>query len=75
MSDVAGPEPDVIPPTEKGEHAQKELVESPGFEGCAVHQLMTSRTAHKGAYRAVGEQSQEQQRDRPKPGGTIDLEK
>ena len=60
MPDVTGPEPNVIPPAEKGEHTLKELIERLGFEGGPVHEFMTSRTAHKGANRAMGKQGQEQ---------------
>ena len=56
MPDVTGPEPYVIPPAEKGEHTQKELIERPGFKGSPVHEFMTSCATHKSANRTMGKQ-------------------
>ena len=54
--DVAGTKPDMVPPAEKCEYPQKELIQRLRLEGCTVHEFMTGGAPDKVTECAVSEQ-------------------
>ena len=75
MLDVAGAEPNVIPPTKKGEDSQKDFIGRLALEYRPVPQLVAGGTSEKPSHRSVGKECGEQERDRPDPCGGRHVEK
>ena len=64
---MAGPEPDMVPPSQKREYPQKKLIQPLRLERRPVHEFMTGRPPEEGADGAMRKQGDKKDGQGPDP--------